>query len=148
MTMNATSALTYISAGKGRVTLRSIKTGTRFTYRFSRPRHPRRETRNATPPIFVRLLNGSDNTNDYVFIGSLWRDSRGRLVYRHSRKTRVTADAASVKALAWTMAQLSAEKLPPTVEVWHEGVCGRCGRRLTVPESLEAGIGPECAAKL
>ena len=27
---------------------------------------------------------------------------------------------------------------------WHEGRCGRCGRKLTVPESIEAGYGPEC----
>jgi hypothetical protein len=30
------------------------------------------------------------------------------------------------------------------LEVWHEGRCGRCGRALTVPESVERGIGPEC----
>ena len=35
--------------------------------------------------------------------------------------------------------------LPKTVEVWHEGICGRCGRKLTVPESVERGLGPECA---
>lgn len=27
------------------------------------------------------------------------------------------------------------------------GVCRRCNRKLTVPESIESGIGPECAAK-
>lgn len=31
------------------------------------------------------------------------------------------------------------------VEVWHEGSCGRCGRKLTVPSSIETGLGPECA---
>jgi hypothetical protein len=30
------------------------------------------------------------------------------------------------------------------LEVWHEGRCGACGRRLTVPESIERGLGPEC----
>jgi hypothetical protein len=32
--------------------------------------------------------------------------------------------------------------------VWHEGRCGRCGRKLTVPESIESGFGPECASIL
>jgi hypothetical protein len=27
----------------------------------------------------------------------------------------------------------------------HEGKCGRCGRLLTVPSSIESGIGPECS---
>lgn len=33
-------------------------------------------------------------------------------------------------------------------KVHHEGKCGRCGRELTVPESIESGIGPECAKAL
>ncbi|MGQ4872128.1 MAG: DUF6011 domain-containing protein, partial [Candidatus Thorarchaeota archaeon] len=32
--------------------------------------------------------------------------------------------------------------LPEKVRIWHEGKCGRCGRRLTVPESIESGYGP------
>lgn len=34
--------------------------------------------------------------------------------------------------------------IPPSLEVWHEGRCGRCGRALTVPESIASGIGPVC----
>ena len=30
-------------------------------------------------------------------------------------------------------------------EMLHEGRCGRCARRLTVPASVASGIGPECA---
>lgn len=33
------------------------------------------------------------------------------------------------------------------LQVWHEGRCGRCGRKLTVPSSIETGLGPECAGK-
>ena len=29
------------------------------------------------------------------------------------------------------------------LEVWHEGRCGKCGRKLIVPESIARGIGPE-----
>jgi hypothetical protein len=34
--------------------------------------------------------------------------------------------------------------LGATLEFWHEGRCGRCGRRLTVPDSIASGYGPEC----
>ena len=30
-------------------------------------------------------------------------------------------------------------------EVWHDGHCSCCGKKLTVPESLSTGIGPICA---
>ena len=38
--------------------------------------------------------------------------------------------------------------LPPALEVWHEGRCGRCGRKLTTPQSVETGFGPVCAQNL
>jgi hypothetical protein len=38
--------------------------------------------------------------------------------------------------------------LPECIEIWHEGKCGKCGRQLTVPSSIETGIGPECIKTL
>lgn len=37
--------------------------------------------------------------------------------------------------------------LPPSVEVWHEGGCCQCAHKLTVPASIELGLGPDCASK-
>jgi hypothetical protein len=34
--------------------------------------------------------------------------------------------------------------LPNFIEIWHEGRCGKCGRTLTVPDSIANGLGPEC----
>jgi hypothetical protein len=42
------------------------------------------------------------------------------------------------------MAHLRAKIKMPNLEIWHEGRCGRCGRKLTVPESIHNGYGPEC----
>jgi hypothetical protein len=47
-------------------------------------------------------------------------------------------------AFAWFWDRLRNGNLPEQVEVHHEGRCGRCGRALTVPESIESGFGPEC----
>jgi hypothetical protein len=33
------------------------------------------------------------------------------------------------------------------MELWHEGRCGKCGRALTVPESIESGLGPVCESR-
>ena len=47
---------------------------------------------------------------------------------------------------AWLWRRITSNTaLPPKAEVWHEGSCGRCGRKLTVPESIENGLGPVCA---
>ena len=97
-------------------------------------------------PTFVGLLRCPDNNNGYSFLGCL-RKQEDRLVYIHGRRSKVGADANSVKAIVWTIGQLVKGRKPATVEIWHEGVCGRCGRTLTVPESIESGIGPVCAGK-
>jgi hypothetical protein len=38
--------------------------------------------------------------------------------------------------------------LPADIEVWHEGNCRRCRRKLTVPASIELGLGPNCATEV
>jgi hypothetical protein len=126
----------FALAGNARLTLVSVKTGTRFTFRVQRGKQD-------DAPHFVSLLSGSDNESDYVFLGTIFGDS----AYRHGRKSRVSADAPSAKGWAWAWAFLARGELPPACEVWHEGRCGRCGRALTVPESIASGLGPECAQK-
>jgi len=72
--------------------------------------------------------------------------------YAHGRvgKTRVGRDAPSVKAFTWWLegAQLGNAVRLAQVELRHDGVCGRCARLLTVPESVDTGFGPHCAAEL
>jgi hypothetical protein len=53
-----------------------------------------------------------------------------------------------MKAFAWTWSHIVGEVLPnEQLEIWHEGRCARCNRRLTVPASIASGFGPECAGK-
>lgn len=129
------AARQYIRAGKATVTMKSSKTGQRFTFRV-------RAARDGAVH-FVDVLNGSDNESSYAYLGILRRD-----MYQHGRKSRVGDTAASVVAFKWAWAQLAKGRLPTALEIWHAGVCGRCGRKLTVPESVAAGLGPECAGKV
>lgn len=139
-------ALTAILAGKAKITLVSKGTGTRFTYRICRAeaRHP-----GEAPAYFVSLLSGPNNESDFVYLGML-RKGWGNEGYcfHLTAKSRSTMDAASVKAISWAVATIyDRGEIPASLEVWHEGCCCRCGRTLTVPESLATGLGPECAKK-
>ena len=60
---------------------------------------------------------------------------------------RIGADAPSRKAFTWFWNRLRADADLSQCEVWHEGRCGRCSRVLTVPESLQTGLGPVCASR-
>lgn len=135
---DATQARDFVLAGNAVFTLVSDATGARFTYRV-------RASRDGAVH-FVAFLGGSDNCTDYRYIGFV---RNGAFVYG-GIKAKAGQGAPCVRAIGWALRHLLAETpdLPDVLEVWHEGRCGRCGRRLTVPESIATGLGPECAGRV
>jgi Family of unknown function (DUF6011) len=133
---SAADALRFVRSGRAVFTVRSRKTGDHRTYRVFR--------KDADGPFFAGLLAGPDNTSDYVYLGVLADDGAVRLTV----KSKMKCDSVPVRALAYVARHLAAGTLPPDADVMHEGRCGVCGRPLTVPESLERGIGPDCWDKM
>lgn len=58
------------------------------------------------------------------------------------------SDRIKLTILPWTWDRLVNKglDLPDVIEVWHEGGCKHCGKKLTVPASIELGMGPDCAS--
>lgn len=127
----------FILAGNATFTVTSAKTGTRFTYKI---RAKEIDDGNRTLH-FVSVLTGQDNESDFTFLGTIF----GGREYRHSKKSHIGPDAPSARAFEWSFARIMSDSLGADATVHHEGKCGRCGRKLTVPESIELGLGPECA---
>jgi Family of unknown function (DUF6011) len=124
----------YVLAGRATVTLVSKKTGNRYTYRINQPK--------PESPHFVKVMYGPDNTADYVFLGTIF----DKTTYRHShRKSPVKENDLRVQAFCYMWENAQRNQLPAALEVYHEGRCGKCGHKLTVPSSIKNGIGPECA---
>jgi len=121
--------------------LQSKVTGTRFTYRVLAPVcEPNSRRRDYDAAVrFVKVLVGPDNGNDFRYAGFI---KDGHFVHGNGR-AKIGPEAPSVKAIGWFVEHLGATN----VSFWHEGSCGRCGRALTVPESIESGLGPVCAAR-
>jgi hypothetical protein len=140
------NALAYLLAGDATVTIVNERTGNRFTFEVKAPKEDR-EGRPLSPEQarlhFVRVLIGPDNTSQYAYLGLI----RDRASYEHGRKSRITPDASSARVMSWVFPRLVAGTLPEHIRIYHEGSCGRCGRKLTVPESVERGLGPECAQR-
>lgn len=135
--LDAADALRFILAGNATVTLRNAATESRFTYKIQVPQDP-----DPTRPVyFVKLLNGPDNTADYQYLGAIFGRS-----FRLTQKSRIGPDAPSYILFRFVFEGLVRGDLNSSYEVWHEDRCGRCGRVLTVPESIATGIGPDCAA--
>lgn len=135
----------FVYAGNATFTIVSKASGTRFTYRLARKKGDDGVDR----PWFAGLLNGPDNENGYAYMAVVSQRARYALRFGHS--SRVGQEAPSARLLTWFLRHLGAALAgAPTkldqVEFWHEGRCGRCGRKLTVPESIANGIGPVCEA--
>jgi hypothetical protein len=139
-----TNITTFILAGKATFTLQGKEA--RFTYRVSRKEAEPGSRYGNAPTYFVGLLSGPDNTADYRYVGIL--DTATGYV-RLTRNSKLAPSAPSVKALHWALPKVWAgAAMPPSFSIHHEGRCGRCGRELTVPESVETGIGPDCAEQM
>jgi hypothetical protein len=122
----------FVFAGDSTFTLRSAKTGSRYTYKVQEADDGRCH--------FVKVLVGSDNENSYKYLGRFIGPD-----FIPDRHQRISWDAPSALAFLFFTKCLRAGKIHEMLEIYHEGKCGRCGRKLTTPESVMTGIGPDCA---
>lgn len=93
-------------------------------------------------PFFVSLLTGPDNYRNYTYIGLYipsWK------AIKLTEKSKLLPESKPVKVFNWAVQQVwENHSLPEGYGIVHENKCCRCGRKLTTPESVENGIGPEC----
>jgi hypothetical protein len=132
----------FVFAGRATFTVVNTLTGNRLTFRLQKPKDRRDDD---ASPIFASVMSGPDNERSYSFVGTVF-DSHDtpNMTYRHSHKSRMLQDSVASKTVAWLVERIKLGFIPTNVEVWHEGRCGRCNKLLTVPESIENGLGPVC----
>ena len=130
------NALEFIKGGNATFTICSAKN--RYTYKVIK-------THFDESKYFVMLLTGSDNNNDFSYVGMLF-PNRDKITL--TTKSVMTDQSLPVVAFNYTYKRLLNGYIPKGVSIYHEGRCGSCGRKLTVPESIESGFGPHCLSKL
>lgn len=87
----------------------------------------------------IALLVGSDNTSDYKGFGFVKGDQI--FVWKSKRGT------GDWETYAKLLRKLALGEEVPGYTLHLAGTCVRCNRKLTVPWSIENGIGPICASK-
>lgn len=121
---------TYAEGCHGSITARSLATGNHYTFKF------RQSSGGAL--LALILVDG----DQWRYLGVV---DFPRRTLRLTPKSNFSNASQAYLALRWLI-QL-AEFNPAVVEVMHDGRCGRCGRPLTHPDSIQAGIGPICAQR-
>lgn len=138
----------FILAGRAIYTV-SNPQGIRYTFKVSKVENdPTSRWYRADAPntYFVSYLAGPDNTADYVYLGILNPRTYG---IQLTKASRVQAASQVYRVAQWALNKIwTGDLVPKGYGIVHAGRCGRCGRLLTVPESIRTGFGPECAGKL
>jgi hypothetical protein len=128
----------FVFGGNATFTVVNTDTKKHFTFKVKQPK-------NNNEIFFVSVMNGSDNNSNYAFIGTYFNNGNS---FRHGKKSSIGKDAQSAKVISWFFNKfINNEEKYPTVQVYHEGKCGKCGRKLTTPESVKSGLGPVCGGK-
>ena len=139
-----TTVREFIFAGNATFTLRSVKTGVRYTYKVRVKKEDRIKGQPEDRVVyFVNLLRGPDNSTDFAYMGVIVNCK----LYWTRKSGKVGKNSPAYRGLEWALQALTEQRegvLDAVLEVWHEGKCGRCGRKLTVPSSISRGLGDKC----
>jgi len=105
----------------------------------------------------VGVLTGPSNMTDYTYFAQIDKEGRyypiaaATMVGKNLRvtgKERMSYNSDSAIIFRYLLRLVRENKpLPPTMEIMHADLCGRCRKPLTVPKSIERGLGPDCAKK-
>ena len=111
--------------------------GTHYTFKVRKPQDDM--------PHFVSVLSGPDNNSSYTYMGVLTPNGTVKLTAKS--KFKATSQAFRVAQFAVNCI-MGLRDLPEGYTIQHEGRCGRCGRRLTRPDSIARGIGDYCRTQM
>lgn len=125
----------YCMGGNAIVTLTS-PTGVHYTYYLRSPFLDDKEDF-AKDVRFVYAL-GTDQK--WFYIGGLYANGT---YFRATRNSSVSGRSPVFKGVVYLVKMMNKDFDTPMI-LQHEGCCGKCGRRLTDPISIERGIGPKC----
>ena len=126
-------------AGRARLTITNPVTGQWVKIRMRQ----RKDKRTGKPGacFFVSLALLQDGDQGHRYVGAYFADS-GRFSPGRDASPREVQIAEFLLSAIRNPARLQ------RAEIEHAGQCLRCGRTLTVPESIRSGYGPECFSQL
>lgn len=145
----------FVLAGNSTFTLRNKETKARYTYKVRRPRrrvdNPDGEGHKMVLQdyfeVFLLCLPENASITSYQKFGELHLDDELDLEWTRTRNLQA---GEAIRGWEWFWGKLEQARVEKRelnfqrLEFWHEGRCGRCGKKLTVPESIADGLGPKC----
>lgn len=135
--------LEFMKSGRAILTAKNTLTDNHKTFLIDRSKDHK--------VFFVRIRGDQDSTlankKNWVRVGMIIQGQ-----FRLTKGSQVDSWSVSFKSFDWlyktAIKWSEGQDDYPRIQVYHEGHCGRCGRVLTDPASIERGYGPECIKKV
>lgn len=139
--------LDFLLGGNCTASVMSTKTGKKFTYNLQvRLDEKGQRIDGDTQMYFVKI---DTNYLDFVYAGYIKVNRVTRtLTYTKGAKGAYDDTAPPIKGLIWILERCLDGRSTDGLEVYHLGTCGKCGRPLTDPVSIETGLGPKCGGRI
>ena len=156
--LDPSNLTSFILAGKSLLTIENSIRGTHKTLSFMRDKH-----REDLWYVYIRgdkdkavRLPGFETKKNWLYCGIVvWespiKNQPKELAFKLTKGSKILRGSEGWKAIDWFIRNINV--MPDYcrnkgVKIYHEGVCGRCGRTLTDPVSIQAGFGPECIKRV
>lgn len=126
----------------GVYTIQNVTTGEHRTFQIrTQPDH----VKFAPGQRIIQLLVGPDNTSNYKGFGFV--NDETIVVWKKFRGGQRKSDYEWYAEMIWDLATKGSVGRWSNYRLLIEGRCIRCNRRLTHPDSIDSGIGPECGKR-
>jgi len=134
-------ALPYMLAGKSEVTMISTQTGNTLSYKIIKKKSDKNESE------FIYFIYHISE-NELIYAGIMvYKEDIDTFEFYKGQKGNLDTDHIAIKGLLSVVNKLHKGNYDIPVEIYHCGRCGKCGKRLTTPDSILSGVGPECAKR-
>jgi len=139
--MNDITKSKFFTGGNALFTVSNDK-GQHHTYRI---RQPKAQANEPAKPFFVSLVGGQGSGGHFAYLGLL---NPQTLDVKLTKKSNFNDEDEAVRVVRWALRKIAFQMtLPEGYHVQHEGKCCCCGKALTDPNSINLGIGPDCAKR-
>ena len=130
----------FVLSGNAHFVIKSLKTGVKLQYKLILKEKVWWVKVKLHGPVFD---DDGNYTSSYQYIGFI---KKGYPTYKFIKAKNVSQTDKNVLAFIWFL-QFVGKPLPSTIEFYHIGRCGKCGRKLTDIKSIAIGLGPTCAKR-
>ena len=139
--IQATAFTTAALAGRAELTIKNPVSGGHVKLKMKQRKD--RQTGQPTPCYYVDVALLNDGEAGYRKAGVFFSDTRNWV----PSENMVRGDR-FWSIVNFLMSSISNPQNLVRTEIQHSGRCLRCGRKLTHPESIETGFGPECSGRV